>query len=402
MNSTMTKQPPDEYISAALASRMMRVRVQLALRQPFMASALFRLSLVEVKSTQWCTTMATDGTHIFYNPKWVFALTDTQIQAVMAHELMHVVMNHNTRQKSRDAQRWNMACDYCINGMLHALGFDLPKGGLLEQGFYNQTSEEIYEALQHDWAAYQEKTDAIGSDLVDGNDPRVAVHIPDDAPDEESARALRTALQETLRQALRGTDAEGCGFEREFEQSKPARVDWRSVLQNLLQSALMCDWASIPFAKKHLHRGLYLPSVAKPAAMRVIFAIDTSGSVCDQQISDIMNELLCFSSLHEGSLTVVQCDSEIRHVLHINETPHERDSLTRMVINGRGGTAFIPVFEWVKSNSEILGEIALLVYATDGLGTFPKKAPAYPVLWLLSDDSTQMEKLPFGTGVRIC
>jgi predicted metal-dependent peptidase len=346
--------------------------------------------------------MATDGAHIFYNPQWVFALTDTQIQAVMAHELMHVVMNHNTRQKSRDALRWNMACDFCINGLLHTLGFDLPKGGLLEQRFYNQTSEEIYEALERDWDIYQKKPDAIGSDLVDGNDPRVGAQIPDDALDEESARALRTALQETVRQALRGTDADVGGFEREFEQSKPSRVDWRAVLQNLLQSALMCDWASIPFAKKHLHRGLYLPSVAKPAAMRVVFAIDTSGSVSDQQINDIMNELLCFASLHEGPLSIVQCDSEIRHVLHINETPNERNSLTQLQISGRGGTAFIPVFEWIKTNTDTLGEIALLVYATDGLGSFPKQTPTFPVLWLLSDESTQLEDLPFGTGVSIC
>ena len=62
----------------------------------------------------------------------------------------------------------------------------------------------------------------------------------------------------------------------------------------------------------------------------------------------------------------------------------------------------MPVFEWVKANADTLGEIALLVYATDGLGQFPKQSPPYPVLWLLSDDSTEITELPFGTGVRIC
>ena len=42
-------------------------------------------------------------------------------------------------------------------------------------------------------------------------------------------------------------------------------------------------------------------------------------------------------------------------------------------------------------------DIPVLVYFTDGEGSFPEAAPGYQVLWVLTGDV----KVPFGASVRL-
>ena len=51
---------------------------------------------------------------------------------------------------------------------------------------------------------------------------------------------------------------------------------------------------------------------------------------------------------------------------------------------GGGGTDFRPVFRYVDEHPEL--EPNLLIYFTDGYGDYPDRAPAYPVMWLLTRD----------------
>jgi len=69
----------------------------------------------------------------------------------------------------------------------------------------------------------------------------------------------------------------------------------------------------------------------------------------------------------------------------------------RMTMKGRGGTDFRPVFQWLAREAPE----AVLLYATDGFGTFPTASPPSPVLWLLTPPHIQAEKIPFGAGVEI-
>ncbi|MHA2501978.1 MAG: VWA-like domain-containing protein, partial [Candidatus Kariarchaeaceae archaeon] len=50
---------------------------------------------------------------------------------------------------------------------------------------------------------------------------------------------------------------------------------------------------------------------------------------------------------------------------------------------GRGGTSFIPVFQWVENRGDIPD---LLIYFTDGYGSYPPSEPGYPVVWVMTTD----------------
>jgi predicted metal-dependent peptidase len=66
---------------------------------------------------------------------------------------------------------------------------------------------------------------------------------------------------------------------------------------------------------------------------------------------------------------------------------------------GGGGTSFEPFFAHVESTR---GEVQrVLVYLTDGYGTFPKERPAEPVLWVVTAGGLASEQFPFGDVARL-
>jgi predicted metal-dependent peptidase len=62
---------------------------------------------------------------------------------------------------------------------------------------------------------------------------------------------------------------------------------------------------------------------------------------------------------------------------------------------GGGGTDFRPVFNWVEAHED--EDIACVIYLTDMYGTFPKEAPAMPVLWVATSDVVG----PWGDTIRL-
>ena len=67
----------------------------------------------------------------------------------------------------------------------------------------------------------------------------------------------------------------------------------------------------------------------------------------------------------------------------------------KISFRGRGGTDFRPVFEWVAREAPE----ALVLYATDGLGSFPERKPVNAVIWLLTDSETA--RMSFGAVVHV-
>lgn len=67
-------------------------------------------------------TQAVDGKHLFINPQFTANLDLTGKVFVMAHEIMHCVLNHIRRGKSHDPQKSNIAADYEVNITLEEMG----------------------------------------------------------------------------------------------------------------------------------------------------------------------------------------------------------------------------------------------------------------------------------------
>lgn len=67
-------------------------------------------------------TQATDGLRILINPQFTYNLDLTGKVFVMAHEIMHCLLNHLRRGRGHDPEKSNIAADYEVNQTLVDMG----------------------------------------------------------------------------------------------------------------------------------------------------------------------------------------------------------------------------------------------------------------------------------------
>jgi len=104
-------------------------------------------------------TAYTDGERIAFGPDFLDDLSNDELDFVMMHEILHVVLQHVIRGKDRDSEAFNIACDIVVNSnILLSFGMDRKKITLLKYGEamnlapngkngYEYSAEEVYEML---------------------------------------------------------------------------------------------------------------------------------------------------------------------------------------------------------------------------------------------------------------
>lgn len=97
---------------AKLLDEQQRAKAALVHIMPFFRGFINKLRPVY---TFRIPTQATDGFSIYINPQFTYNLDLTGKVFVMAHEIMHCVLNHLRRGKAHDPEKSNIAADYEVN-----------------------------------------------------------------------------------------------------------------------------------------------------------------------------------------------------------------------------------------------------------------------------------------------
>ena len=128
--------------------------------------------------------------------------------------------------------------------------------------------------------------------------------------------------------------------------------------------------------------------------LKIVVAIDTSGSVSDRDVAFILNEIVAIIAGRKHSLTVIECDSEVQRVYSVKTQVDIKKNVV-----GRGGTAFTPVIEYV--NNDRYFRDALLIYFTDGYGEREIPRPkTYRNLWVILGNPKNLSvREPYGAVV---
>lgn len=385
-------------------TRMTRARIQLCLRKPYLSSALMRFPLQQADGI--VSTLATDGYRIYWNESFVKTLSDAELRGVLAHELMHILTQSVGRRQSRDQDLWNMATDYAINLVLVDFGFTIPKDGLVCKDYEGMSAEQIYELLAKKakrskgrqiasgGASGSDAADAgvvpdVGHDLVDPNSheaSRLRALSDGPVPDaQEVAEAASAGLHETM-QALKATGSVPGSFQAIAAASQSSLIDWRTLLADWMYDRVRDDWSAWPPSKKHIARGLYLPSVGAPAPIRLVMFVDTSGSMSDASLKRIFGEIRSFRETFPTPFSIVQADVGVRRVDEYDA--YEDFDFEKIRISGRGGTEFVSGYKWIDERFD--AEPVAVIHATDGWGNFPKFCP-HPVVFLVPREAAAFD-----------
>jgi|HubBroStandDraft_1064217.scaffolds.fasta_scaffold03536_2 predicted metal-dependent peptidase len=372
-------------------------RSALLIASPFWGVLSLRLAPVEDASIK---TMETDGVSIRYNPDFVADLPPAQLRTLVAHETMHCAALHHTRRGSRDPRRWNHACDYAINPLLVDAGFELWDGAFIDQAYAGMSAEEIYAKLPDDAGGgggfdpggiggVTDPPPAGGDDGDPGQPGRPGTGAPSaaDLARQEENWTIATAQAEATARAM-GIGAGDAA--RAIRAHLAPKLDWRDILRRYLSAAAKSDFSwSLP-NRRHVARGLYLPSLRSETLGPVVIAVDTSGSIDDVTLAGFSAEIgAILDEAAPERIHVVYCD----HTVGGTETFEPGDILS-LSPKGGGGTAFRPVFDWIAA-SDIQPVCA--VYLTDLDGDEFGAPPDYPVLWV----STGKTRAPFGEVIPL-
>lgn len=109
---------------------------------------------------------------IYLNP--AAGLSDEECRFVVAHELLHVGLRHDTRRLGRDAYLWNVACDFVINAWLIEMevGAFPAIGGLYDPEFKTLSAESVYDRIATDLRRLRKLATLRGTGLCDIMEPR--------------------------------------------------------------------------------------------------------------------------------------------------------------------------------------------------------------------------------------
>ena len=362
---------------AVLNRRLAKAKTSLILEHPFVGTIALNMPFI---LSDEVPTAATDGKRVIFNPSFIDPLCDEQLKFLVAHECFHPMLEHNYRRGERDPGKWNRATDYGINHLLtqEGIGKFIP-GGCLDPNLYaagNGTSDGIYNLLPDE---PDDGSDAY-DDCQDGGG----------SPAEQAKAAAEMKVQVAqAAQAAKMMGKMSASMQRLVDEVLQPKVNWGDVMWRFMQKAKNDTRTYARPSRIFAAQGLYLPSITGESMGEVLFAVDCSGSITAQQISQAAAEVTkVFEHFRPRKLHVVYFDSKVSHV-----DTYEPGDVLDIKPHGGGGTAFSPVFRYAEENDI---EPVACVFLTDLYCSDFGPEPAYPVLWVTDG----AESAPFGEIVK--
>ncbi len=132
-----------------------------------------------------------------------------------------------------------------------------------------------------------------------------------------------------------------------------------------------------------------------------VIAIDTSGSCQGVVVERFLKKTYEMLKSSESYFTrvnihIIQCDSKIQQDVCVTSDEEFDAYMQDVQLAGFGGTDFRPVFDYVDALVERheFRNLRGLIYFTDGLGTFPERAPDYETAFVFIDDGFRIPEVP--------
>lgn len=139
-------------------------------------------------------TAATNGTKIMFSPGFLDEISDRELDFVLMHEILHIVLQHCVRGAEFESEQFNIACDIVVNSnILKSNSMDSTSITLKKYGEsmhktpdgkegYEYTVEEVYDMLNVLLSKTKSKNKSsldIDSADSDGNNNGKSINIGD-------------------------------------------------------------------------------------------------------------------------------------------------------------------------------------------------------------------------------
>ena len=355
------------------------------------------------------------------NPLLIGLKTLPEMIYIFCHEIEHIVLNHpvdgikyNPKKDPEIGFRLNVAMDVSINDRLTEdnkhNGFDVIAEP--EDAFTSAALRDLFKIHVKELQAFDYYFDRIPepSDDIGGGDGPIkivfaeafkkgeiitepkrkgTVCIPcwttSNDPDEVASiiRRFVSDVCEGMSDSMRGMLPE---HQKETLEKllAPPTISWEQLLKRFV--------GTIPYGHRKTRTRLSrrqperydISGSINDRIVKIVVAIDTSGSMSNEDLERIMVEIFDIIGSRKCEVTIIECDAEIQRVYKACSVKD-----VSFDIQGRGGTSFVPVIEYVNANRYFRD--AILIYFTDGMGDRSIPRPlTLRTMWVLQDDQCEL------------
>ena len=399
-----------EVMRKDVLDRIITARVGLLLRHPFFGNMATRLRIKA--ADKHIPTAAVDGRFLYFNTQFFNALSNKEIEFVIAHEILHMVFDHLTRREDRHPKLYNIACDYKVNNLLvrDRIG-EKPK--LIEcyqdMKYESWTSEEIYDELFEN--AEKIDIDQLG-ELLDehfqwGEGPGNSNDDNKDGSTKGESKALseeaKQAIKDEIKEAvLAAAQSAGAGnvpgeIARMIKELTEPKMNWRQILRQQIQSIIKSDYTFIRPNRKGWHTGAILPGMQVEETIDICISIDMSGSIGDDQAKDFLSEVKGIMEEYKDFKIRIWCfDTKVYNEAVF--TADDADDIANYKVVGGGGTDFMTNWRYMRERNI---EPKKLIMFTDGYPFDSWGETEYcDTLFVIHGHADKEMQAPFGTTVH--
>ena len=370
-----------------------------------------------------CPTAYTDGVNKVYGRKFLETVdSEPKVRGLILHENLHVALKQLPRGKDmfdENRKLANISADMVVNNIIEDIKgtlngsseriVALPDGAVYDSMFRNWSMREVYNYLKKHCKG-KGKGDGKGKGGGQSNDPADAgsegsdddgdtitingktydlsdadEHDLDNLKDmtHEQIKEVNDAIDKALREGGMLAGRMGAKIPRSISDLLEPKVDWRDALRDFVSSAIKgkdeFTWRKMN--KRHLANDIYLPSMENETIGEVVIAIDTSGSIGSEQITEFATELISICDLcSPEKVRVLWWDTDVHGEQVFVGNYQDIAGLLKPM--GGGGTHVSCVNEYI--NKERINAECVIVF-TDGYvesditWTIPS-----PTLWMVT------------------
>jgi predicted metal-dependent peptidase len=417
-------------MAISVMTMMEKLSIRLIQSHPFYASLLSQTRKIECTG-ELAKQIPTEAVAIengrinfYFNPQFLETLTVNEAVAVLTHEMNHIVLGHLTRMRDaykQNPQLANIAQDMNANKGIQNLPVDACTVKSITEGYAKRgiklnlkdddTSDNYYKELnKHSNKAEisqdgQGNTDIIFKDSKGNEIGRMKIKTICNQKDKQSeangngevSELAKEVIRQAIKEAVETTEKARGAIPQGLEEAvkewlKPPVISWRSLLKKFLAASIKSG-SKRSWKRPNRRFGDLQKGKLSDRIVSVSIAIDTSGSISNDDLRAFVNEMRAIKACYKGSMTVMECDADIQHTYKLDKYKRVKTSF-----KGRGGTSFLPVFKYIKEKKL---KTDLLIFFTDLCGDQEQcKKPPYNVLWVATVPAKDY-KMPFGHVISL-
>ena len=345
-------------------------------------------------------TAYTDGINKKYGRTFLQTICPTQaeVNGLILHENLHIGLRHHLHGADmfkEDGEKANKAADYVVNDMITEISkkypelVQLPKGGLYDPQYHNMSMREIYKLLKSKkggggGGGKPDKEGEKGSGSG-GGEYEFDKHDFGKPMTQEEAKEMDGKIDRAIREGALLAGRLGIDLPRSVTDLLNPVIDWKKELADFVTSSCKGkdEYTWRKFNRRLISNDIYLPTVENETIGEVVVAIDTSGSIGQEQLNAFASELVSIcDAVSPDAVRVLWWDTKVHGEQLFTDNYDQIGSMLKPL--GGGGTRVSSVAEYI--NKKKINAECVLVFTDGFLESDVVWNISAPTLWMVTEN----------------